>query len=40
VSEVKSGFECGIALANFQDVKPGDILEAFVTEKVAQVIFT
>ncbi|HEU0140551.1 MAG TPA: translation initiation factor IF-2 [Bryobacteraceae bacterium] len=35
VSEVKSGFECGIALANFGDLKPGDIIEAFVTERVA-----
>jgi translation initiation factor IF-2 len=35
VSEVKAGFECGISIANFGDVKPGDILEAFVTEKVA-----
>ena len=34
-SEVKSGMECGIALENFPDVKPGDILEAFVTERVA-----
>ncbi|NUN03016.1 MAG: translation initiation factor IF-2, partial [Bryobacteraceae bacterium] len=35
VSEVKSGFECGIALTNFGDLKPGDIIEAFVTERVA-----
>jgi len=34
-SEVKSGMECGIALENFGDFKPGDILEAFVTERVA-----
>ena len=34
-SEVKQGFECGIALANFNDVKPGDIIEAFITERVA-----
>jgi translation initiation factor IF-2 len=34
-SEVKQGFECGIALANYNDVKPGDIIEAFVTERVA-----
>jgi translation initiation factor IF-2 len=36
VSEVKNGFECGIALANYGDVKPGDIIEAFVTERVTQ----
>jgi len=35
VSEVKSGFECGVAIANFNDLKPGDIIEAFVTERVA-----
>ncbi len=38
-AEVKQGFECGISLANFKDVKPGDILEAFITEKVAAVLF-
>ena len=35
VNEVKSGAECGICLENFGDFKPGDILEAFVTERVA-----
>jgi translation initiation factor IF-2 len=34
-SEVKSGFECGIAIANYNDLKPGDIIEAFITERVA-----
>ena len=34
-SEVKSGFECGIQIHNFNDVKPGDIIEAFTTERVA-----
>jgi translation initiation factor IF-2 len=38
-SEVKSGFECGIALANFNDLKPGDIIEAFVTERVNVEVF-
>ena len=33
-SEVKQGFECGVSIANFQDIKPGDIIEAFVTEKI------
>jgi translation initiation factor IF-2 len=36
VSEVKNGMECGISLVNFSDVKTGDILEAFVLEKIAQ----
>ncbi len=35
VSEVKTGFECGIAIENFSDIKPGDVIEAFVTERVA-----
>jgi translation initiation factor IF-2 len=34
-SEVKSGFECGIAIANYNDLKPGDVIEAFITERVA-----
>jgi len=34
-SEVKSGFECGIGIAGYQDVKVGDVIEAFVTEEVA-----
>jgi translation initiation factor IF-2 len=35
VSEVKSGMECGITLENFPDVKQGDVMEAFKTERVA-----
>jgi len=34
-SEVKQGYECGIGLANFNDVKLGDVIEAFKIEKVA-----
>jgi len=34
-SEVKSGFECGLSLESYSDIKPGDIVEAFVTERVA-----
>ena len=33
VSEVKSGFECGIGFERFSDVKVGDIIEAYVIEK-------
>ena len=33
-SEVRSGYECGIGLQNFNDIKVGDVIEAFVTEKV------
>jgi translation initiation factor IF-2 len=39
VSEVKSGMECGVTLQNFGDVKQGDIIEAFVTERVASEVF-
>jgi translation initiation factor IF-2 len=34
-SEVKNGFECGLTVRNFADIKPGDIIEAFATERVA-----
>jgi translation initiation factor IF-2 len=33
-SEVARGYECGIGIQNFNDVKIGDTIEAFVTEKV------
>ena len=33
--EVTNGMECGIGIANFGDIKEGDILEAFTTEKMA-----
>jgi translation initiation factor IF-2 len=35
VSEVKNGFECGIAFDKFNDVKVGDIIEVFTIERVA-----
>lgn len=34
VSEVKSGYECGIAFEHFSDVKIGDVIEAYAIEKV------
>jgi translation initiation factor IF-2 len=34
-SEVRNGMECGIAIANYGDVKVGDLIEAFVTERIA-----
>jgi translation initiation factor IF-2 len=39
VSEVKSGQECGITLENYGDIKQNDIIEAFVTERVATEVF-
>jgi translation initiation factor IF-2 len=37
-SEVKAGTECGIGIANYNDVKPGDVIEFFVTEKVKETL--
>jgi translation initiation factor IF-2 len=39
VAEVREGFECGIGLENFQDVKEGDVIEAFEVEEFARQIF-
>jgi translation initiation factor IF-2 len=38
VREVATGFECGIVLANFQDVKEGDVLETYETRKVERAL--
>jgi len=35
VAEVRNGLECGIAIQNYGDIKVGDVIEAFVTERVA-----
>jgi translation initiation factor IF-2 len=37
-SEVKAGFECGIGIAGYNDVKPGDVIEFFTTEKVKETL--
>jgi translation initiation factor IF-2 len=34
VSEVRQGFECGIGIEKFQDIKVGDVIEAFKVEKL------
>lgn len=36
VSEVSAGYECGIGLDKFQDMKPGDVIEAFAVREVPQ----
>ena len=36
VREVSEGFECGIGIANFNDVKEGDIIEAYEVREVAR----
>jgi translation initiation factor IF-2 len=38
VAEVRQGFECGIGIEKFQDMKVGDIIEAFKTETIASVL--
>jgi translation initiation factor IF-2 len=38
VREVAAGFECGIVLRNFQDVKEGDVLEVYETRKVDRAL--
>ncbi|MEX2527991.1 MAG: translation initiation factor IF-2 [Gemmatimonadota bacterium] len=38
VKEVREGFECGISIANFNDVKVGDVLECFKVEEVARTL--
>jgi len=38
VREVTSGFECGIALENFDEIKEGDVIEAYQVEEVARRI--
>jgi translation initiation factor IF-2 len=35
VSEVKTGFECGIGFDKFNDIKVGDVIEVFAQERVA-----
>ena len=41
VKEVKAGYECGLMITNFNDIKEGDIVEAFSMEKVkSSAIFT
>jgi len=36
--EVKSGFECGIKLSGYDDVKPGDVLEAYIRETIQRTL--
>jgi translation initiation factor IF-2 len=38
VREVKEGYECGIAVENFNDIKVGDISECYRTEEVARTL--
>ncbi len=38
VKEVSSGYECGISVENFNDIKVGDVLEAFLIDEVAATL--
>ena len=38
VREVKSGFECGITLKNYNDIKEGDQLEVFEVQEIARTL--
>ncbi len=38
VREVQSGYECGITIANFQDIKQGDVIETYTMEEVTQTL--
>jgi len=38
VKEVREGYECGIALANYQDIQKGDVIECFEMERFAGVL--
>ena len=35
VKEVQNGYECGVGIENYNDIKVGDTLEAFVVDEVA-----
>jgi translation initiation factor IF-2 len=36
VREVREGFECGIGLSDFQDLKSGDLIETFEEQEIAR----
>jgi len=38
VREVREGFECGIGVENFNDLKVGDVIECYRTEEVARTL--
>ncbi|MBI5307531.1 MAG: translation initiation factor IF-2 [Planctomycetes bacterium] len=36
--EVRAGFECGLKIANYDDIKPGDIVESYEIQKIARTL--
>jgi translation initiation factor IF-2 len=40
VREVREGFECGIGIENFNDIKVGDVIESYRTEEISRTLPT
>ena len=40
VKEVNSGYECGMSFVNYNDIKVGDIVEAYITKEVERKLYT
>jgi translation initiation factor IF-2 len=38
VVEVRDGFECGLTLGSFNDIKVGDVIECYTKEQVARTL--
>ncbi len=38
VAEVKSGFECGVSIKNFNDIKVGDVIEGYEVKEVKRTL--
>ena len=38
VKEVQTGYECGIGIENFNDIKVGDVIECYEVKEVKPVI--
>jgi translation initiation factor IF-2 len=38
VSEVKTGFECGLTFDGFNDIKVGDVVEVFTVERIVATV--
>ena len=37
VKEVNAGYECGVGIENYNDIKQGDVFEAFIMEQIKNV---
>ena len=36
MKEVQAGYECGLSIEKFNDIKEGDVVEAYVMEQIEQ----